>query len=159
MTVQPKSPRESLTTSSTVVMPEETNNHGGLFGGALVSHIDRIAAIAAIKHCRQLVVTASIDRLDFLAPARGGDFVHFDARVTFTARTSMELRVHVETEKPLTGVRNHICEAYLTFVAIGADGRPASGVPALALETDEDRSYFAAGKARYEARKAERTAS
>lgn len=156
MELASKSPRESEVRTSTIVMPEEANLHANLFGGALVAHIDRTAAICAIKHCRTNVVTASIDRLDFLAPARVGTFIHLHAMLTFTARTSMEILVTVDGEDPHSGHSARICSAFLTFVSLDAGCRPIPAPP-LRLETDAEREHFAAGKLRYEQRKAERS--
>ncbi len=147
-----KSPADSRIRTSFVVMPEETNTHGNLFGGALVAHIDRTAAMSAITHCRTATVTASIDRLDFLAPAREGHFIHLDSRVTFVARTSMELLVEVDAEHPLTGERWGICKALLTFVAVDENCRPTP-VPPLKVETGEEKQNQQEGQARYEARR------
>jgi acyl-CoA hydrolase len=147
---------ESEVRTSIMVMPEETNPADNLFGGALVAHIDRTAAISAIKHARANCVTASIDRLDFLSPARSGMFVHLHARVTFTATTSMEVRVDVTCEDPHSGRLAPMCMALLTFVALGHDGKPIP-VPQLTVATPDEEQLREEGRARYERRRAERS--
>lgn len=113
-----------------------------------MSWIDIAAAIAAGKHARKVVVTASLDALHFLAPLRVGDVVQICAMVNFASRTSMEVGVRVESENLVTGERKHTASAYTTFVAIDGAGRP-SPVPKLSPETpDEKRRYREAEKRR-----------
>jgi acyl-CoA hydrolase len=125
-----------------IVMPGHTNGLGGvLFGGVLVQWIDVCAGVAAMRHAGGAVVTASIDRLDFLSPVRLGDVVVLQAQVNYARRTSMEVGCRVETEHPLTRERRYTTKAYLTFVAVDGNGRPR-GVPALELARDEDRRRY-----------------
>ncbi|HLS08651.1 acyl-CoA thioesterase [Lentibacillus sp.] len=116
--------RDSFAVKTSHVLPPDTNNHGTLFGGKLMAHIDDIAAIAAVRHARKPVVTASTDSVDFLAPVREGDSVCVEAFVTWTHHTSMEVFVKVVTEDLLTGHRKVCTTAFLTFVAVDADGKP-----------------------------------
>jgi acyl-CoA hydrolase len=125
-----------------IVMPTHTNGVGGvLFGGMLVQWIDVCAAVAAIRHCAGSVVTASIDRLDFLVPIRVGDIVVLQAQVNFAARTSMEVGCRVETEHPRTRERRYTTKAYLTFVATDEDGLPRP-IPPLSPETALEKRRF-----------------
>jgi acyl-CoA hydrolase len=126
-----------------IVMPTHTNGVGGvLFGGVVMQWIDICGGVAAMRHAGGPVVTASIDRLDFLSPIRVGDIVILQAQVNFVHKTSMEVGCRVETEDPRTRERRYTTQAYLTFVAVDAKGRPCE-VPPLVLETDDDRRRHA----------------
>ena len=107
-----------------LVLPTHTNAIGTVFGGTVMSWIDISAAIAAQRHSCSEVVTASIDQLNFIAPIRAGWVVNLKASVNFTSKTSMEIGVRVDAENPKTSEFFHTASAYLTFVAIGSDGRP-----------------------------------
>jgi acyl-CoA hydrolase len=113
--------------------------------------IDSAAGVVAIKHCRTNVVTASIDRLDLLRPIFIGDLVTFKASLNMVGKTSMEVGVRVEAENLRTGEVRKVAAAYLTYVALGLDGRPTQ-VPPLILETDEERRRNSEAKARRQAR-------
>lgn len=153
---------ESRHETSELMMPQHANNLGHVFGGVMLSMMDRTAAIAAFRHCRLNVVTASIDRVDFREPILVGDLVVMKASVNYAGRTSMEVGVRVEAEELLTGRRRHTNSCYLTFVAVDRTGRPIE-VPDLLPETpDELRRYEAAKQRRQrrlEEREAERQAS
>jgi acyl-CoA hydrolase len=130
------------------MMPQHANNLGHVFGGVILSMMDKAAAIAAIRHARLSVVTASIDRVDFREPVKVGDLVVMHASVNYVGRSSMEVGVRVEAEDLLTGNRRHTNSCYLTFVAIDQNGRPVE-VPLLLPETpDEERRYEAAKERR-----------
>src|SRR3954451_8818246 len=102
-----KSPQDSSVIMTEIVLPSDTNALGTIFGGKIMSWIDIAGAIAAGRHSRRVVVTASIDALHFLAPVRLGHFVHIRAMVNYAARTSMEVGVRVDSENPLTGELIH----------------------------------------------------
>lgn len=121
-----------------LVLPSHTNSLDTVFGGTIMSWIDIAAAIAAQRHSNREVVTASMDQLSFVAPVRKGWVVNLQASVNYVSRTSMEVGVRVDAENPKTGETFHTASAYMTFVALGSDGKP-SAVPALQLETEEDR--------------------
>ena len=104
--------------TSELMMPHHANNLGHVFGGVMLSMMDRTAAVAAFRHCRKNVVTASIDRVDFREPIHVGDLVVMQASVNYVGRTSMEVGVRVEAEELLTGRRRHTNSCYLTFVAV-----------------------------------------
>ena len=143
-----KTVKESQHESSQLMMPGDANILGHVFGGVILSMMDKTSAIAAFRHCRQSVVTASIDRVDFREPIHLGDLVIMKASVNFVGRTSMEVGVHVEAEELLTGRRRHTNSCYLTFVAVDRDGRPIE-VPEIIPETaDEKRRYEAARERR-----------
>ncbi len=134
-----------------LVLPSHTNSIGSIFGGTIMSWIDIAAAIAAQRHSNKEVVTASIDRLDFVAPVFLGWVVNLKASVNYTSRTSMEVGVRVDAENPKTGETFHTASAYCTFVALGSNGKPAP-VPELTLESDVDRRRFDAAKKRRQRR-------
>jgi acyl-CoA hydrolase len=130
-----------------LVLPSHTNALNSVFGGVIMSWIDIAAAIAAQRHSSCSCVTASIDALQFVAPVYKGWVVNLKASVNFVARSSMEIGVRVDAENPQTGETFHTASAYVTFVALGPDGRPTQ-VPALKLESEADQRRFAAAKKR-----------
>lgn len=142
-----KSAKASQVIMTQLVLPSHTNSIGSIFGGTVMSWIDISAAIAAQRHSNCEVVTASIDRLDFIAPVYKGWVVNLKASVNFVSRTSMEIGVRVDAENPKTGETFHTASAYLTFVAIGSDGK-ATEVPGLILENEEDKRRNAAAAQR-----------
>lgn len=152
---RPASASES--TMSELMMPNMANNLGNVFGGVILSLVDRVAAVAAIRHARRTCVTVSFDRVDFIEPIHLGELVVARARVDFVGRTSMEVGVRVEAENLVTGVRRHTNSCYVTFVAIDARERPTPVAPLL-LETEDDRRRFEAARSRRELRLAERRA-
>jgi acyl-CoA hydrolase len=146
--MRPERPvRESQHETSALMMPGDSNNLGHVFGGVILALMDKTAAVAAIRHSRNDVVTVSIDRVDFREPIHVGDLVILKASVNFVGRTSVEVGVRVEAEDLITGRRRHTNTAYLSFVAIDRNGRPVE-VPGLAAETDEERRRMAAGAQR-----------
>lgn len=144
MTRPVKTVRESQHETSELMMPQDANNLGHVFGGVILSMMDKCAAIAAFRHSRMNVVTVSIDRVDFREPIHVGDLVLMKASVNYAGRTSMEVGVRIEAEELLSGNRRHTNSCYLTFVAVDRNGRPIE-VPELRPETpDEVRRYEAA---------------
>ena len=130
-----------------LVLPNDANTLGNVLGGKVLHWIDLAAAIVAHRHCRTETVTASIDQVSFLAPIRVGQLAVITARMTYTGRTSMEIRVDVQSEDLLTGERRQTSTAYVTFVAIDKSGRPVP-VPPLRIETEEERREAKAAEAR-----------
>lgn len=149
----PKSPRDSEVVMTQMILPPDANNLNAAFGGKVMEWIDICGAIAAQRHCRQVVVTASMDDLHFHAPIRVGWTVTLHGRVLATFKTSMEVGVTVYAENPLTGERSLTTSALLTFVALDKDGKGVP-VPPLLLTTEEERVAF--GEA--EERRAQRIA-
>ena len=143
--------------SSALMMPQDENVRGHVFGGALLAMLDKTAAVCAMRHAQKPCVTASIDRMDFRKPVMIGELVIMKASVNYVGSTSIEIGVRVEAENILTGKREHTNSAYTTFVAIDAEGRPDS-VPPLILETDEDRRRNAGALERRRRRLEERDA-
>jgi acyl-CoA hydrolase len=141
-------PARSRVEMTQIVMPTHTNGIGGiLFGGVVMQWIDVCAGVAAMRHAGGPVVTASIDRLDFLSPIRVGDVVILQAQVNYVHRTSLEVGCRVETEDMRTRARSYTTKAYLTFVAMDDQGRPRAAPP-LVLETEADRRRHAAAALR-----------
>ncbi|MBX3019210.1 MAG: acyl-CoA thioesterase [Bdellovibrionaceae bacterium] len=130
-----------------LVLPSHTNSLDSIFGGVVMSWIDICGAIAAQRHASSEVVTASIDDLHFIAPVYKGWVVNLKASVNFVSKTSMEVGVRVDAENPRTGDTFHTASAYLTFVAIGPDGKPHP-VPPLLLESDEQKRRHQAAQTR-----------
>lgn len=143
-----KSVTESQVIMTEMVLPSDTNALGTIFGGKVVSLIDIAAAMAAGKHARSVVVTASIDALHFIAPVKLGEYIHIKASVNYAGRTSMEVGVRVDKENPLTGEMKHTATAYLTFVALDSDGKPKSVPPVVPTNEDEKRRFQEAQKRR-----------
>lgn len=130
-----------------LLLPGDANALGNAFGGSVVGWIDMCAAISAQRHCREIVVTASMDDLHFHAPIKVGWTVNLKARVIAAFRTSVEVGVIVHAEEPRSGMRTLTCSALLTFVALDSDGK-ALPVPALELETEEERRAASEATAR-----------
>ena len=130
-------PAETRCVMTQIVMPMHTNGVAGvMFGGIMMQWIDVCAGVAAMRHAGGAVLTASIDRLDFLSPVQVGEIVVLQAMVNHVARTSMEVGCRVETEDMRTRTRRYVTKAYLTFVAVDERGRPRP-IPALTLDTDD----------------------
>jgi acyl-CoA hydrolase len=132
--------QDSATAMTQLVLPQHANVHGTVLGGTVMHWIDLAAAVVANRHCRRPVVTAAIDEMSFLAPILIGELALIQARITLVDRSSMEIRVEVESENLLTGERRHTSTAYVTFVAIDSVTRRPTPVPPLILETDEERA-------------------
>jgi acyl-CoA hydrolase len=137
----PKSPRESEVVMTQMILPSDANAVNTAFGGKVMEWIDICAAVAAQRHCRQVVVTASMDDLHFHAPIKVGWTVTLHSRVIAAFRTSMEVGVTVVAENPLTGEKHIATSALLTFVALSADGKRLP-VPPLKLETEQEHEAF-----------------
>src|SRR5699024_2036165 len=150
--------KESRATKISHVFPSDTNNHGTLFGGKLMSYIDDIASISAMRHARSLVVTASTDSVDFLAPVSTKESVCLESFVTWAGTSSMEIFVKAIAENLITGERNIAATAFLTFVAINEDGKPVP-VPRVIPGTEEEKYVYNTAEARVEARKKRKHAS
>lgn len=151
MSQQAKTPRASTTTIAKIMMPMDANVSGNVFGGTILRLVDEVASIVAFKHARSNVVTASIDRMDFLAPVFIGDLLRLIASINCVHRTSMEIGVRVEAENPLTGQVRHTGTCYLTCVALDREGRPFA-VPQLMPETDEEKRRWTEAQVRRETR-------
>jgi acyl-CoA hydrolase len=137
-----------------LVLPNDTNTLGNLLGGRLMNFIDLVGAMAAYRHARSHVVTASMEHIDFIAPVHVGDLVILKSSVNRAFKTSMEVGVKVWVENALVGIHRHVASAYLTFVAIDPQGRRVP-VPPLQLETDDQKRRFDDAGRRREIRESE----
>lgn len=132
-----KRARESMVTSSILMVPQDANPAGNVHGGVIMKYIDETAGVVAFRHSRSNAVTASIDRITFHHPVFIGNLLTLKACVNMTGRTSMEIGVRVESENLLSGEILHTASAYLTFVALDSSGRPTE-IPQLIVETDAE---------------------
>jgi len=146
--MQGRHPRESEAVMSELMMPQHANIMGNVFGGVLLSLVDRAAAVAAIRHARRPCVTVSVDKVNFREPIRVGELVTALARVNFTGRSSMEIGVKVIAENVLTGEQRHTNSCYLTYVALDDHGAPMQVPPVVPETPDEKRRYDRAAKRR-----------
>jgi acyl-CoA hydrolase len=121
-----------------LVLPRDTNKYGAVFGGRVMELLDICGAIAAVRHCRRNLVTASVDHLSFLAPIKEGHIMILHSQVNAAFKHSVEVGVKVWSENPDSGDRRHVVSAFLTYAAIDELGKPAS-VPPLKSETAEDK--------------------
>ena len=135
-----------------LVLPNDTNLLGNVLGGRVMHLMDMCAAMSAYKHARSAVVTASVDQLDFLAPAKMGDIMILKSSVNFTGGSSMEVGVRIESENPKTGNTRHTVSAYLTFVSLNENGKPQK-ISDVNPETEIERTRFSAGRERYNQRR------
>ena len=135
-----------------LVLPNDTNLLGNVLGGRVMHLMDMCAAMSAYKHARTAVVTASVDRLDFLAPAKMGEIMILKSSVNYTGKSSMEVGVRIESENPKTGDIYHTSSAYLTFVSLNDNGKPQR-VPDINPENEIENRRFNEGKKRHEERK------
>lgn len=127
------------------VFPNQTNPLGTLFGGRVLQLMDVNASIACARFCREIVVTASSEPVDFRNPIYVGEIIEVRSRVAWVGSTSMIVRCEVHGENPLTGDRRLCTVGHLNFVAIGDDGKPTE-VPRLRVETDEERRHWTTGQ-------------
>ena len=149
--------RESQAEMSDMMMPQDANILGHVFGGVILSMMDKCAAISAFRHARNNCVTVSFDRVDFREPIHVGDLVVMKSSVNYVGTTSMEVGVKVEAEDLVSGRRRHTNSCYVTFVAIDRNGRPLE-VPAIVPEGPDEQRRYAAAKERRRRRLEERSA-
>ncbi len=147
----PRTIAQTRTVVQRIKKPMDANPAGHVYGGSILKYLDEVASIVAFRHTRRNVVTASIDRMDFLAPMHVGEILVLKAAINYTGRSSMEVGVRVEAENPHTGQVVHAGSCYLTMVALDDDGRPTP-VPPVTPTTDEERAWFENGKRRREER-------
>lgn len=154
MTKKSNTVRNSHVTMHELVLPNDTNNLGNVLGGRVMHLMDICAAMSAYKHARTHVVTASVDNMNFLAPAKKGFILILKSSVNYVSKSSMEVGVKIHSENPFTGEIKHTGSAYLTFVSLNADGKPTE-VPDVMPETDVEIRRYKEGKERTLERKEE----
>ena len=152
-----KTPTESSVEQNVYkVFPNDLNSKYTVFGGVVMGLCDRTALIVAERHSGTTCVTAAVDSLNFLAPARAGDTLIVRASVNRSWRSSMEIGVRVAAEDSYTGDSKHVVSAYLTFVALDREGKPAP-VPPVIPESDIEKRRFKQAQARRDSRLADRS--
>jgi acyl-CoA hydrolase len=145
---------ESRSEMTELILPNDTNTLGNLLGGRLMHFIDLVGAMAAYRHARTHVVTASMDHIDFIAPVHVGDLLILKSSLNRAFNTSMEVGVKVWVENTIAGMHRHVASAYLTFVAVDSQGRRVP-VPQLAPETSDEKRRFEDAARRRELRQRE----
>ncbi len=147
-----KSPSESKTEMTVMMLPSDANPTGNVFGGTILKHVDLIAGLVAKRHAMNTnCVTASIDRMTFLKPVYIGNALILSARLNYVRKSSMEVEVTIDSENLDNGSITRTGTAFVTMVALDKSGKP-TGVPSLLLETEEDEKHFKEGEARMRAR-------
>lgn len=144
----PRAVRDSQSEMAEIVLPNDANPLGALLGGRLMHWIDLAGAMAAHRHSRNYVVTASVDHIDFLVPVRVGDLVILRSSVNRVFHTSMEVGVKVFVEDYIADTSKHVASAHLTFVAIDQSGNRMKIAPVIPETADEQRRYEDAGHRR-----------
>lgn len=144
----PRRVQESKSELSELALPNDANGLGNLLGGKLMHLMDIAGSLAAARHARRHVVTASFDHMNFLAPVRIGQLVLLYSSVNRVFRTSMEVGVKACVEDLRTGERTHVSSAYLTFVALDESRRPVPVAPVVPETDEEKRRYEQAGQRR-----------
>ena len=143
----PKTSNASRISIAQLMHPEHANILGNVHGGWIMKLVDEEGALACMRHAQKRVVTVAVDSMVFREPIKIGDLVTLNAEVTYTGRTSMEAEVQVIAENPITGERTHTNTAYLVYVALDDEGRPTT-VPALIVETEEEKQRMEQAKKR-----------
>jgi acyl-CoA hydrolase len=146
--LEPRPVRESQSEMTEIVLPNDANPLGSLLGGRLMHWIDLAGAMAAHRHSRNYVVTASMDHVDFLTPVQVGDLVILQSSVNRAFKSSMEVGVKVLVENYIRDARSHVASALLTFVAVDRDGHHLPVPPVIPETEDEKRRYEEAGRRR-----------
>jgi acyl-CoA hydrolase len=139
--MKPKFASESLSITTKLVLPNETNTLGNLFGGELLAWMDLIASVSAHRHCKRVVVTAAVNNVSFQKPIAHASIVTLEAKVSRSFTSSMEVFVDVYVEDQVTGVREKCNEAIYTFVAVDQNGGPIQ-VPEIIPQTEEEKTRF-----------------
>lgn len=149
MAYKAKKANETLAVSTIIVLPNDTNTIGNMMGGRLLHQLDVIAAIAAHRLCRRVVVTAAVNNVSFNQPIKLADIVTLEAKVSRSFNTSMEVCIDVFVENHSTGIKTKCNEAIYTFVAVDQIGNPI-GVPEVIAESEEEIKRYDAALRRRE---------
>jgi len=146
--LEPRPVRDSQSEMAEIVLPNDANPLAALLGGRLMHWIDLAGAMAAHRHSRNYVVTASVDHIDFLVPVRVGDLVILRSSVNRVFNTSMEVGVKVFVENYISDTAKHVSSAYLTFVAVDSEGKLLKVAPVIPETDEQRRRYDDAGRRR-----------
>lgn len=136
-----RTPSESYTVVTDLVLPSETNPVGNLFGGELLARMDRAASIAARRHCRRIVTTVSVNHVAFSKMIPLGSVVTIEAKVSRAFKSSMEVVMDIWIEDRESGMRNKSNEGIYTFVAVDETGKPVE-IPQITPETELEKERF-----------------
>lgn len=153
--LEPKTMSASHSILGQVMLPNDANPMGNVHGGAIMKMVDIGTAVSAMRHCGRQVVTVALDHMDFKQPAYIGDLVMITSQVEYVGRTSMVVHANVEAENPTSGKKVLTSSCYLTFVALGEDGKPVP-VPPLKAENPEEEARMEHARRIYERSKEER---
>jgi acyl-CoA hydrolase len=153
-TLTPRPVRDSQSEMAEIILPNDANPLGALLGGRLMHWIDLAGAMAAHRHSRSYVVTASVDHIDFLVPVRVGELVILRSSVNRVFHSSMEVGVKVFVEDYIADTAQHVASAHLTFVAVDREGKRLKVAPVIP-ETDEQRRRYDDAGRRREIRRSE----
>lgn len=141
--MKPRTPSESRSIVTDIILPGDTNPLGQMFGGDLLARMDRAASIAASRHSRRHVTTVSVNNVSFNKPIPLGSIVTIEANVSRAFTSSMEIFMDVWVEDRVSGIKSKVNEAMYTFVAIDKDGKPVK-VPAITPETELEKERYKA---------------
>jgi acyl-CoA hydrolase len=139
--MDPKTPENSKTIQTDVVMPGDTNSLNNLFGGELLARMDKVASIAAIKHSEHIVVTASVNNVAFGEPVPNGSILTIEAKVSRAFNSSMEVFIDVWKQNKTNPKKTKVNEAIYTFVALNKKGKTVK-VPQIIPETELEKSRY-----------------
>jgi len=142
-----KSVADSRISLSQLMQPQYANLMGSVHGGWIMKLVDEAGGLSAVRHAQTQVVTVAIDQMSFHSPIRIGDLVTLEAEVTFVGNSSIETRVQVIAEDPLSGERTHTNSAYVVYVSLDSSGKPTR-VPRLIAETEVEQRRMARGETR-----------
>jgi uncharacterized protein (TIGR00369 family) len=151
----PKKISDSRVTLSHMMGPQDANAYGNVHGGIIMKLADEAGGLAAMRHAQAPAVTVAVDSMTFMHPVFIGNFVQFSAELTYVGRTSMEVRVEVIRENPISGERILSNTAYCVYVALDPEGKPAQ-VPPLEFENDEQLRKANLARERQDYRKRQR---
>ena len=143
--------RDSALETARLMMPQDANIQGNVYGGTIMKLMDEVAGAVAARHCRRNVVTASVDRMDFFRPVYIGNLLTLKSSVNYVGKTSLEVGVRIEAEDLKTGEIMHTGSSYLTFVALNSEGKP-SLVPEIIPETVDQKRRYREGQDRRDQR-------
>ncbi len=147
-----KTVQSSRITLHQLMLPEHANALGNVHGGLIMKMVDEAGGIAAMRHAQRPCATVAMDSMTFHSPVHVGELLSCEADVSYVGRTSVEVRVRVQAENPITGETTHTNSANVVYVALDDEGRPCP-VPRLVAETEEQRRAFADAEARHKARR------
>lgn len=153
--MQGKQVSTSRVSLSRLMGPQDANGHGNVHGGVIMKQVDEAGALASMRHAQAPTVTVAVDSMTFMHPIYVGHVVQFNAELTHAGTTSMEVRVEVTSENPITGEAILTNIAYVVYVALDENGKPQR-VPSLIYTTDEERHRAEQAKERQAFRKKQR---